>query len=446
MNEINKKARQCSELRDYAIDIVCGDENTLVPDEVLEHFKTCRECSAYLEGLRSTITLLRKVDLKISPPPHLVSNIISAIEKEEKKAWNREWLVRLVESWEKGWSDFWKSFKPVLFHPAFASVTVLVLVAGFVFLLKDYFPHKEKPLREEVKTIAVPPQLPSPLPPSTLSAKKEVSEEETRKTQELPLSKMEQEVKAMESQAMKTEKKISSGKRKARTSLRGAERALDLISEPSMMGVDEAMKKTGPPSTPSKSIESPDFKNKPLGGGKTAEVVSEDLVVKEKKKGESAPGAIAEQGVPQIPSSIDSLKSAAPETEAVEGKSLQKHAGYDPYDDAKKAFSDGDFDKAISILSSIINGSFTSNTPLSHVYHLLAKSWKGKGKNQKAIIYYENLFARFPSYSNIEDAKWEGAEIYIQMGEKEKAIKLLESLLSSKKYSEKARKKIDSLK
>ncbi len=109
-------------------------------------------------------------------------------------------------------------------------------------------------------------------------------------------------------------------------------------------------------------------------------------------------------------------------------------------------FEFGLVDDALAVLSSVVKDPSTTTTSLAYIYHLLAKTWKKKGNSGKAILYYENLFARYPSYSYTDQAQWEAAQIYLETGDTAQARKLLEKLLGSGQYKDKAQKKIDSIK
>lgn len=117
----------------------------------------------------------------------------------------------------------------------------------------------------------------------------------------------------------------------------------------------------------------------------------------------------------------------------------------DPYALARDYYQDGDYDKALKVLNAVLKSPSSTTTGMAYVYHLLGKVWNKKGKKSKALVYYENLFTRYPSYAYINQARWEAALLYIATGEKSQAGKLLEKLLKSSKYKDKARKKLDSL-
>ena len=140
------------------------------------------------------------------------------------------------------------------------------------------------------------------------------------------------------------------------------------------------------------------------------------------------------------------MEPAKEEEKAVSGKKQDKDTKKDPYSEARDRFSSGDYDGALSYLQSIVKKTTPSSASMASVYHMLAKTWKKKGNSGKALIYYENLFARYPSYSQISQARWEAALLYIAAGDTKQAKKLLEKLVKNPSYKDKAKKKLDSLK
>ena len=137
------------------------------------------------------------------------------------------------------------------------------------------------------------------------------------------------------------------------------------------------------------------------------------------------------------------------EEKAVSGKkqdkSKDKDIKKDPYYEARDRFASGDYDGALSYLQSIVKKTSPSSASMAGVYHMLAKTWKQKGNSSKALIYYENLFARYPSYGQISQARWEAAQLYIAAGDTKQAKKLLDKLVKNPAYKDKAQKKLDAM-
>ena len=68
------------------------------------------------------------------------------------------------------------------------------------------------------------------------------------------------------------------------------------------------------------------------------------------------------------------------------------------------------------------------------------------GDTDRALVYYENLFAKYPGYAGRHQAMWEAANLYIKAGDKKHAAGLLEKLLDEPAWQEKAKKKLKKIK
>jgi TolA-binding protein len=178
-------------------------------------------------------------------------------------------------------------------------------------------------------------------------------------------------------------------------------------------------------------------KKKESGGGWLSKW-KEKKAAKKKAKAEKAQAqASMEASVVEKAEATKTPSPASPAKEAAPAK--------DPYVQARDAYQSGSYDAALSVLNAVLKDPSSTTTSLAYIYHLLGKVWNKKGNNSKALVYYENLFARYPSYPYIAQARWEAAQLYVATGDKDQAKKLLEKLLDSPDYKDKARKKLDTL-
>ena len=194
-------------------------------------------------------------------------------------------------------------------------------------------------------------------------------------------------------------------------------------------------------------------KGKSAGGGQTpakAPAPSPSPPAKDQPKAEKKKKAAEMSDSSKTGGSPGDAGGAAAPQKAQESKGTDAGAAgeaqADPYKAAVDAFNAGSYDEAIQKLGAIIQTPKSSATGLAPVYHLLAKAWKHEGNSGKALIYYENLFARFPAYGSIDQARWEAALLYVETGDAKAARGLLEKLLASPAWKDKARKKLDTLK
>jgi tetratricopeptide (TPR) repeat protein len=117
----------------------------------------------------------------------------------------------------------------------------------------------------------------------------------------------------------------------------------------------------------------------------------------------------------------------------------------DPYVQARDYYQSGDYDAALKVLNAVLKNPSSTTTSMAYIHHLLGKVRNKKGEQSKALASYETIFSKYPSYAYIDQARWEAALLYIAKGDKATARKLLEKLLSSPQFKEKAQKKLDQL-
>ncbi len=117
----------------------------------------------------------------------------------------------------------------------------------------------------------------------------------------------------------------------------------------------------------------------------------------------------------------------------------------DPFDQAMGLKKDKKCDEAIPILKKLKDDPASTQASQAKVYHTLAECTAAQGEAQKALVYYENLFARWPAYAGRNQAMWEAAQLYILVGDKATARAMLEKLLSVPAFSDKAKKKLEGL-
>jgi anti-sigma factor (TIGR02949 family) len=153
---------------------------------------------------------------------------------------------------------------------------------------------------------------------------------------------------------------------------------------------------------------------------------------KKKGKGSAAPSASE---------TTDSSVQTAPAKE----KAVEQQPS-DPFEQAMTLKSSKKYDDAIALLMTIKDKPTATATSQAKVYHQLAACNAQAGQTKKALIYYENLFARFPSYPGRHKAMWDAALLYLTVGDKGPARDLLEKLLDVPAYSQKAQEKLDSIK
>jgi TolA-binding protein len=180
-------------------------------------------------------------------------------------------------------------------------------------------------------------------------------------------------------------------------------------------------------------------KKKGSGGGWLAKW-KEKKAAKKKAKADKAQAAVQEASTVDKAEATKTPSPASPASPAKEAAPAK-----DPYVQARDNYQSGNYDAALSLLNAVLKDPSSTTTSLAYIYHLLGKVWNKKGNNSKALVYYENLFARYPSYPYISQARWEAAQLYIATGDKDQAKKLLEKLLDSADYKDKAKKKLDTL-
>jgi TolA-binding protein len=124
----------------------------------------------------------------------------------------------------------------------------------------------------------------------------------------------------------------------------------------------------------------------------------------------------------------------------------QADAAQDPFDAAMSKKKDKDYKGCISILSSLKKSPSSTTKSAARVQHQLASCTASSGDAKKALVLYENLLAKHPSYPGRHQAMMEAADLYAKLGDKKGARALLEKLLDVPKYEKKAKKKLEKLK
>ena len=153
----------------------------------------------------------------------------------------------------------------------------------------------------------------------------------------------------------------------------------------------------------------------------------------------SAPGAAPDASGATIDALEESVAEAASDDgwpSAGGGKARAKEAVADEpigddalsYKDGMAAYDRGDCKTARKSLQKVVDPPHSAPDLIPSSLHHLARCEKRSGRCGKAVLYYENLLSRYPSYADRAEAMWEAAACHRRLGHVERAADLLEDL------------------
>jgi anti-sigma factor (TIGR02949 family) len=212
-----------------------------------------------------------------------------------------------------------------------------------------------------------------------------------------------------------------------------------------------------PPPEPSTGAAPPP----PTYASPAADMEDDELLEAEESKPEKSAGSSGKKSWKQKWADYKAKKKAAKEAkkakkaknkgakaESVPGAAAQAaaDAAQDPFDAAMSKKKDKDYKGCVSILSALKKSPSSTGKSAARVHHQLAWCTAAAGDAKKALVLYENLLAKHPSYAGRHQAMMEAADLYAKLGDKKGARALLEKLLDVPKYEKKAKKKLEKLK
>jgi TolA-binding protein len=98
------------------------------------------------------------------------------------------------------------------------------------------------------------------------------------------------------------------------------------------------------------------------------------------------------------------------------------------YQSGMSAFNRGDCATAVTSLTKVVDPPHEAPALIPSALHHVARCEKRTGRCGKALISYEDLLDRFPSYSGRTDAMWEAAGCHRRLGHVDRAWALLDAL------------------
>jgi anti-sigma factor RsiW len=466
---MSKPSTHCERHRAMLTELVYGELEADAARDLERHLESCASCSEELEQLRRLRALMERAQ-----PIEIPAGLESRVMSEARSALERGSAATRPAAPERSrpWWSGWLVSRPVL-RPALAAALTLLFVAGVVLLLEGReggvlqryadepgegppaeLPapppparHREQSREQPPAPAAVPEQpaagdvgteAPPPAAPYGSTAdrdgpaatKRKVPAEGGAKTGEgaAPPGALDDESTAAKDDVSGLLGAGSAGGGKAPTQPSAQEPVTGATPEsysfsapaPAADGPPAAAKAppAPKPGSPAKAAPAPaaeDMEEGAAGGGPPAKKPA--WLSKSKKKAEQQ----------------------APAAEAEEKPAV------DPFERAVELAKTGENDEAIALLQKIKADPTMSGASPAKVYHQLAVCLAAAGDEGKALIYFENLFARWPKYPARHQAMWQAANLYIRTGDATSARKLLEKLLSSAAYGEKAREKLEEL-
>jgi len=171
---------------------------------------------------------------------------------------------------------------------------------------------------------------------------------------------------------------------------------------------------------------------------KWADYKAKKKAEKEAKKAKKKAGEKAEEQAKNKGAAAESIPAAAAQAPADKAQ--------DPFDAAMSKKKAKDYEGCVSILAALKKSPSSTSKSAAKVHHQLAWCTAASGDAKKALVLYENLLAKHPSYAGRHQAMMEAADLYAKLGDKKGARALLEKLLDVPAFEKKARKKLEKLK
>ncbi|NVO19569.1 MAG: hypothetical protein HXX13_07705 [Bacteroidetes bacterium] len=108
--------------------------------------------------------------------------------------------------------------------------------------------------------------------------------------------------------------------------------------------------------------------------------------------------------------------------------------GYDLFVDAADKYNKKDYNGTILLMNKLVRGRyFTSGDTLNTLYFYLGNSYLTKGFEKPAAKLLKSALANYSKVSEnsiyYKDARWYSALVFVKLGEKNKGLKILDSLL-----------------
>jgi hypothetical protein len=119
------------------LDFLYGELPATAAAEISEHVKTCPQCTATLEGYRSTRRVMRQLPPEVDAPPARVTDALLAEARKAAAARAQPGLLDRVYEWLRGGPARF------LLTPTFAVAGALALVVGGSYLVLSYAPRGE---------------------------------------------------------------------------------------------------------------------------------------------------------------------------------------------------------------------------------------------------------------------------------------------------------------
>lgn len=438
-------------------------------EEIKSHLKVCSRCRELVQSTTKMLEKIKQVSSTcVTIPPDLNDSIITAVQNElnvieieketaEKKGKPSAVIVKKIQS-------FMKFILPTVRSPVFATAAIVLIVGGFLLLIKDiilyHAPHRFE--QEQVSAIE------RAQPIETQAEVKKAEEKTEEEVSTLPQAKKTSSHHARGG-AVAPESEVKVAKKKERTPRSSAlpmtrRKAKSLPpsghEEDTLWSFAPLTKKGKQEGAPAPALPSPanlpeekrrvkaalkKEKSKPTAPYRSEPEISN---IAAPYRGGRAMEMV--EGAPLAPSMTPPPVAGEGEGGGEEEKQTVTEAKmasyYDPYYEAMDLLRRGETRQAESLLKLIVENPSRTKKSMAEVSHLLAKALVKNSKLNEAASTYEKIVKNYPKYRKINSVRWEAASVYIKISKRERARQLLKQLLNDPKWKARAEKKLKELK
>jgi TolA-binding protein len=425
---------ECTRFEELLLDLVYDEIEPQVQKELLSHAAQCERCSQALAEIETTRRVAQQLPAlePLEPDRELDQAILSAARSAASRyaeatpapdSTPRRWEAGPTAV-EKG-PGLLERMRLLLLRPALVTACVALLVLVLTVFLKQSAPPESEGVWPEA------PGAPFLGPAKLLDRPERTGEQERRigDPGPLPTGAPAEEIVVTAPVGTGADEKVArapQGRKASRS------RAQPDLSAPGRESLDDLLGGAGGPAS-SSAQQKPAFAAPPPAQP-AASKKAKTAPARGWEEGESAEVAA---GLGTAYGDLDKAPSPGPAKSAPSPSPTLNRA--------LAAYRRGDCGEASAILVQLLASPGGGGADRPSALHHLGRCEKRRGHCGKALIWYDELLAGYPSYPDHHRAVWEAAKCHRRLGHIERAQALLEELSQISGWSAKARGELEQL-